>query len=358
MRNVLSKFLPVVLAILLTGCAAATPTPMPTPVPPTATVEPTATAVPPTVTPEPTATSTPVPPTATPLPPTVTATPAPTATPQPTNTPKPAPTKVVTPKPTNTKAPVVSSGGGVSSQPTTLEQSIEQSFNTALSMIGLINQMISGGGVENCAPLIAQYQSIQHAPTYDMTGQVSELQQAYAAYRNGISILETRGATLLSCGQNGGPISSLDLGPVNTTLTKSVDAFGQARDWAKRAVPIAPNSSLVDAARRVLTAISQIGLAYQRAGSGQTEDCDEFIHEHNILVNAPTYDVSAEPSNVQNAYALYREGIELVLSKSSIVVDMCNRGGGMLGKLDYSQTLPTLRRGEKLLNQALSALGQ
>lgn len=218
--------------------------------------------------------------------------------------------------------------------------------------------MISGGGVENCAPLIAQYQSIQHAPTYDMTGQVSELQQAYAAYRNGISILETRGATLLSCGQNGGPISSLDLGPVNTTLTKSVDAFGQARDWAKRAVPIAPNSSLVDAARRVLTAISQIGLAYQRAGSGQTEECDPFIHEHNILVNAPTFDVSAEPSNVQNAYALYREGIDLVVAKSAVVVDMCNRGGGMLGKLDYSQTLPTLRRGEKLLNQALSALGQ
>ncbi|MFN8594720.1 MAG: hypothetical protein U0559_00845 [Anaerolineae bacterium] len=225
-------------------------------------------------------------------------------------------------------------------------------------MIGLINQMAGGGGVENCAPLIAQYQSVQQAPTYDVTGQVNEIQQAYAAYRNGISILETRGATILSCGQNGGPIGPLDLGPVNKTVSKAVDAFGQARDWAKRAVPIAPNSSLLDAARRVQLAISQLDLAYQHAGSGQTQECDPFIKEHNLLVNAPTFDVSAEPPNVQNAYALYRQGIELTLSKTSIVVEMCNRGGGLVGKLDFLQSLPTLRWAQEKLNQALSALGQ
>lgn len=65
------------LAVLLTGCAA--PTPTPTPVPPTSTP------VPPTATLEPTATETPVPPTATP-----TETPLPTATPTETATPTPA----------------------------------------------------------------------------------------------------------------------------------------------------------------------------------------------------------------------------------------------------------------------------
>ncbi|HEX5418100.1 MAG TPA: hypothetical protein VFZ25_20790, partial [Chloroflexota bacterium] len=74
-------------AFLLVGCQAfaalATPTPLPTPIPPTATaVPPTATPVPPTATPQPptatpvTPTATPIPPTPTPVPPTVTPTPA------------------------------------------------------------------------------------------------------------------------------------------------------------------------------------------------------------------------------------------------------------------------------------------
>jgi hypothetical protein len=224
-------------------------------------------------------------------------------------------------------------------------------------MTGILNQMDTGGA-ELCAPLQQQLQSIVTAPAYDVSGQSSEMQQAYSLYRQGIDLVNSRALIVQDCGRGGGPIGRTDAGTLRSLYAKAAGMFGQAVDWTKRAVTLAPNATLIEAARRVLTAISQIGLAYQRAGSGQTEDCDEFIHEHNVLVNAPTYDVSAEPPNVQNAYALYREGIELILTKSSIVVDMCNRGGGLLGKLDYGQTLPTLRRGEKLLNQALSALGQ
>jgi hypothetical protein len=238
-----------------------------------------------------------------------------------------------------------------------LGNSIEQSFNATLGIIGLLDQMIGGGGVELCAPLIEKYQSIHNAPTYDVNGQNYETQQAYAAYRNGISILDTVGANIASCGQNGGPLGKLDIGTDHKLATQAVDAFGQARDWTLRAVTISANSPLIDAVRRVQTAISQIGLAYQRAGS-QTQECDPFINEHNVLLNAPAYDVSAEPANVQNAYGLYRQGIELALSKSSTVVDMCNRGGGTLGWLDYGQSLPVLKQAQSLITQALSLLGQ
>ena len=43
-----------------------------------------------------------------------------------------------------------------------------------------------------CAPLIAKYQGLHNAPTYDVTGQSTEMQNAYAAYRNGISIVDTQ----------------------------------------------------------------------------------------------------------------------------------------------------------------------
>jgi hypothetical protein len=352
-----SSLLLTVLTLAMAACATPAP-PLPTIVP---TEPPTSTLMPPTATPLPT--NTPIPPTKTPLPTATlrpTDTSVPTATPLPTNTPTPAPTKAVTPKPTNTKgaAAPVAAGGGVSSKPSNLATSIEQSFNAALGIVSHINEMAGGAGVEVCAPLIAKYQGIHNAPTYDMAGQSTEMQNAYAAYRNGVNLVDTLGPKILSCGQNGGPIGALDLGAMQYPLRKAVESFGQARDWTQRAVTISADSSLIDAVKRVQTAISQIDLAYQRAGSGQTEDCDPFINEHNILVNAPAYDVSAEPAHIQNAYALYRHGIELALTKTSIVVDMCNRGGGLLGRLDYGLSLPVLREAQTSLIQALSLLGQ
>jgi len=217
--------------------------------------------------------------------------------------------------------------------------------------------MTGGGGVELCAPLIEKYKSVHNAPTYDVNGQNYETQQAYATYRNGISLLDSQGSQIVSCGQNGGALGKLDIGVIYKRVTKAVDAFGQARDWALRAVTISADSPLIDSVRRVQTAISQIGLAYQRAGSS-TQECDPFINEYNVLMNAPTYNVSAEPANVQNAYGLYRQGIELALSKASSVVDMCNRGGGTLGLLDYGTSLPVLKQAQSLLIQALSLLSQ
>ena len=202
MPNVSRRSLALVILIaLLTACGgspAVTPTltavptdlPTATSIPATATPRPTdpptATPIPPTLTAEPTATS---------LPPTATQTPVPTNT----STPKPTIAATVAPKPTNTKgaAAPVSTGGGVSSQPSTLQKSIEQSFNAARGIVSHLNEMASGGGVEVCAPLIAEYQGIHNAPTYDVTGQSTEMQNAYAAYRNGINIVNTLGAKIL-----------------------------------------------------------------------------------------------------------------------------------------------------------------
>jgi hypothetical protein len=246
----------------------------------------------------------------------------------------------------------------VSSKPSTLQTSIDQSFNATNEIIGLLDQMLSGGGVELCAPLIAKYQSIHNAPTYDVAGQNYEMQQAYAAYRNGINLVDTQSAQLLSCGRNGGTLGPLDTGVAIKQLNIAVAAFGQAHDWVRRAVPISAAGSLPEAAQRVLLAISQLDLAYQHAGSGQTQECEPFVNEHNVLASAPAYDVSAEPASVQSAYALYRQGIDLAMSKTSAVVDMCNRGGGTLGNLDFATSIQKMKQAQAFLNQAAGLLGQ
>jgi hypothetical protein len=247
----------------------------------------------------------------------------------------------------------------VSSKPSTLEKSIEQSFNTAQGIIGVVDQMYLGrGGVELCASLIGQYQSLHNAPTYDMTGQASETQQAYALYRQAIASVDTRADSILACGQSGTLLQKDVLKAIRYLVSLAGNTFGQARDWAQRAVTVSGDSPLVDAVGRMRTAASQISLSFQRILVGRDEPCEPFVKEYNTLLNAPVYDVSAQPANVQNAYGLYRQGIDLVLSKAAPVAEVCSKGGGNIGKLDVTTAAPVLKQAESLLNQALGALGQ
>ncbi len=214
--------------------------------------------------------------------------------------------------------------------------------------------MNSGGGVDLCAPLIAQYQSIHNAPAYDMSAQSNEMQQAYAAYRRGIDLIDSRAGTILGCGQGSGPIGAKAGGVVRYTVSQAVETFGQARDAVKRAATISTESPLPDAVTRVHAAVFTIGRIFQSGGG----DCSVFLHEYNVLANAPTYDVSAQPSNVQGAYSLYRQAIDLAVPKLMSAVEVCKKGGGEVGQLDWATTGPVLTKAETLLNQALSKLGQ
>jgi len=359
------RFLMLMVVIaLLAGCG--TPTPAPTavpiepptvtPVPPTATPVPTNTSIPPTDTPEPTATPRP------------TATPQPTATPLPTNTPTPAPTKVITPKPTNTKGAAVPilSGSGVSSKPSTLANSIAQAFDTTQGIISLLNQMTDGGGAELCAPLIAKYQSIHNAPTYDVTGQSNEAQQAYDAYRNGVSLVDSIEAKILSCGQGSGPIGALEIGNMLFTLRKADTAFGQAQDVIKLAPSISTLSPLEDAIVRALRAVGGVGDAVNKMLPNQwgpargriaatDPRCAEAINSHNAIP-AFTMNPAGQPASVQAAYQLYQEALNLYQVEVSNFPKACVAGEVAVSPVGFGTLHKNIEAVLKKLHQAQAAL--
>jgi hypothetical protein len=345
----------IVLLSVITACISPAPAatittvptepPTATPVPPTATALPTNTPVPPTNTPRPTATPRP------------TDTPAPTATLLPTNTPKPATTEAVTPKPTNTKNAIapVSTGGGVSSQPSTLPTSIDQAFSTAQVVRNLLDQIAGGGGAELCTPLIEKYQSLHKAPTYDMIGQSSELQQAYALYRQAVDMLTEKITAVQACGQGGGVIGRVEIGTIHKIVSKAISALGQAHDWAQRAVRLSPDSSLADAIKRVRVAVVNLLATIESSGR---QPCGPFVAEGNLVINAPTYDVSGESDTIQNAYALYRHGIDVAMEKAAPLVDMCNKGGGQIAAFDRGIARLKFQEALTLLDQAQAVLSQ
>ncbi len=333
--------------------AVPTEPPTTTSVPPTATAIPTNTLVPPTNTPHPTAT---------PLP---TETPAPTTTPLPTNTPKPAPTKAASAKATVTKS-VVGSGGVVSAKPTSLQKSVEQSLNAAQSMLALLDQMASGGGVELCAPLIEKYQSVHNAPTYDMSSQTNDVQQAYGAYRNGISTLDTRAEFIMSCGQGGGPIGSLNLGLVRQTVGKATDAFAQSLETIKRTSSMASLSPLERAIAEALRAVGGVGDAVNKmmpdqwgysSGRVAADDprCVEAINSHNAIP-AFTMDPAGQPASVQAAYRLYQEALNIYQVEVSNFPKACAAGEVSVSPVGFGSLHKNVEAVLQKLRQAQAAL--
>ncbi len=219
----------VALIVVIAGCATPTPLAVPTAVP---TEPPTSTPVPPTATATATATTPPTAtstetlvPTNTPQPTaTATNTPAPTATL--TKTPKPAPTKVVTPKPTATQK--------VSTPP--LRDAIVAARNAVESIGGAMDRIYHGGGGESCSAFMNSYLTVLKSPTYDVSTQPSNVQGAYAQYRQGVEFAASSKIAQIAkiCMQGGGSIGNLDFNEarqaVSTAggmLTDALSTLGQ-----------------------------------------------------------------------------------------------------------------------------------
>jgi hypothetical protein len=117
---------------------------------------------------------------------------------------------------------------------------------------------------------------------------------------------------------------------------------------------------LRDAIIKARDAVEAIGGAMDRIyhGSGG-EACGPFMSNYLAVANSPTYDVAAQPANVQGAYAQYRQGVEYVPgSKISQIANICLGGGGTIGNLDFNEARQAVNTAGGLLTQALASLGQ
>ena len=118
-------------------------------------------------------------------------------------------------------------------------------------------------------------------------------------------------------------------------------------------------STLLNAIVKARLAAEDVGGALDRlyGGSG-AEGCGPLLADYAVIARAPTFDVSAQPANVQNAYGLYRQGVELLIVRLAPIAKVCLGGGGGIGKLDFDMARTAINEGASLLTQAQNAIGQ
>ncbi len=143
--------------------------------------------------------------------------------------------------------------------------------------------------------------------------------------------------------------------------TKVATAVPQAavtpKAAATKAVAVPPLKTALIAARN---AVEAIGGAMDRIyHGGGAEACGPFMSSYMTVLKSPTYDVSAQPANVQGAYARYRQGVEyLAGSKVSQIAKICLQGGGTIGNLDFNEARQAVNTAGGMLTEALATLGQ
>jgi len=228
----------------------------------------------------------------------------------------------------NTKAPVVNTGG-VSSQPSTVQKSVQQTFDTVHDMLSVLDQMQTGGA-ELCAPLLAKYQSVSAAPVYDVSGQPAAVQQAYDLYRSAISTITARASSFSDCGKAGKPIGGLDWSETRRIVDKALGLLGQAAQKLINTANQTTLSPLAAAIARFRTSLDGIaGVLDQHLGAhwqtplrGRDPDCGA-VQAFHAAIQPQEFDVTGQPQSVVNAYQAYRQALDNYTLKISGVAGMC-----------------------------------
>ena len=190
-----------------------------------------------------------------------------------------------------------------------------------------------------------------------LTAKIMNGSKSYDAYRQAVGLVDSRVDVFESRVQGGGILGPNNWGVLRISLTKAQFVLEQGIEWAKRAAGLPANASLVESVTRVRLSTASLlkaleGLMHDSQARGP------FITEYNIILQAPTFDVSAQPIDVQGAYSLYRRAVEMTLDKTKFVVEVCNAGGGKLHNLSHQIAIETSREAVGYLDQALAALQQ
>ena len=118
-----------------------------------------------------------------------------------------------------------------------------------------------------------------------------------------------------------------------------------------------PVPPLLTTITQIRVRVDNIGGAIDRLyhGSG-VEACEPLLADYYAVVNAPVYDVSGQPGNVQGAYGMYRQAVAIVTDKIAKIRDICEAGGGSMSELDFAISRTSIADASNLMGTAIGLL--
>lgn len=233
-----------------------------------------------------------------------------------------------------------------------LSTAVRQTLETAQRLLGELNGVLAGRG-GSCEIAIAKYDAIAAAPAYDAAGLSPEGQSAYGLYREAIdTVNQTAPKVRRICERGGGAIGRLDIQEAQRSVGAAISLLGRASDLLPAAT--APNLStdVVPTATAKPQPVSAAALAdlikstfeHMQAVGGLMDNaqlnydagtCAEILRHFNAAANIAQYDVIGQPDTVREGYAGYQGGAGYFKSKAYRLKEVCDAGGGGIGKNEF-----------------------
>lgn len=300
-------------------------------------------------------------PTETTLPPTAasTAVPTNTAAPTPTDTSTVAPTTTVTPtsspsptvlKSTPTATPALAHAAAIPAG-APLNVAVRRTLDNTMVILGELNQALSGVG-GSCDIAVPRFDAVADAPTYDVGEQSSNGQSAYALYRQAVDIINNDAAPKIRrvCTMGGGPIDKLDIQVPHNAISNAIGLLGRALDLLPPAPASGPEPSptpkptvatssmaLSDLLRTTMERMQIVGGLLDGAQLNlDTGFCQQFGPQYATLIIEVKLNEADRPATWADSYGAYKAAIHFFQNKLYRAREVCDAGGGTIGKAEFS----------------------
>jgi hypothetical protein len=229
---------------------------------------------------------------------------------------------------------------------------VQRSFQTAQGILGELNNVLAGRS-SKCDDLLAMYNLFATAPTYDVSKQSTDVQTAYGLYREGVDTINSTAPKVnrICGGQGGGVIDKIDLGLVQKSAGQAVGLFGRAIDLLPPVTATLPAPKAAPTATRVASSIALSDLLVQTMdrlhvlgsyfdGAQTNLDanfCAQFQPLYNTIITEVALNQDGKAAAWIDSYGAYKVVIQYTQSKIYRAYEVCQAGGGAIGKSEFGE---------------------
>jgi hypothetical protein len=231
-----------------------------------------------------------------------------------------------------------------------LNAAVQRSFQTAQSILGELNNIMVGRS-SKCPDLMAMYGLFAAAPVYDVSQQSTDTQTAYGLYRQGVDTINATAPKIrrICEGQGGGLIDRREVQVVQKSAGQAVDMFGRASDLlppitATLPAPVAaatakPAISSIVLSDLLLQTMERMHTAGGHLDGAQTDlnagFCDRFKPLYQTIITVVGLDETGRAPIWIDSYGAYKVAIGYFQNKLYRAIEVCNAGGGAIGKSEF-----------------------
>jgi hypothetical protein len=217
-----------------------------------------------------------------------------------------------------------------------------------------LNKGINGvmvGAEYTCEQFLGRYNSIAQAPTYDVQNQSQDVQTAYSHYRNAIDTIKTQLYELWrSCDRGGSAVDKLKWGEAVHGLDEAIGILDHAIKLLPAASPSGPEPTAAPTPTVQASSIALSDLLLQTMDRMHTVGgildgaqtnldagfCGQCMPLYKTIIAAVTLNESGRDPKWVDSYGAYKVAIQYFQSKLYHAREVCDAGGGAIGRSEFS----------------------